>query len=134
MADKIKIGKMRIEPVFTVAAWEEIEERFGTLEASIDALKDKETWRQHTAEMTAILCNHGLRKLGKRPALTPENVMDMMLPMRARQIVDARNLCLAAIAEGSRTDAENEEDEEPVDVVLEELEKKTGAQSAKQGA
>ncbi len=131
MAEKVKIGKMRVEPVFTVAAWMDIEERFGSLGEAIDAMKENGKWIEATAAMTAILCNHGLRKMGKKSLLTQENVIELMRPV---QMVKARNLCLAAIAEGSKTETEEEDDEEPVDVVLEELQKKTDATSAPRDA
>jgi len=134
MAEKIKIGKMSVEPVFTVAAWMDIEERFGALGAAVDAMKEDGKWIEATAAMTAILCNQGLRKLGKKPALTQENVLNLMLTMKSAQMLKARNLCLAAIVEGSRTETEEDDDEEPVDVVLEELQKKTDAPSEPPGA
>lgn len=126
----IKIGRARFEPVFTVKAWIELEEKFGSLEKAIEEIKGKKTWISATAEMIAILCNQGIIREGKAGILTAEDVAERMRP---RQIIEARNACLAAIAEGSTVEHEEDEEDEPIDVVLAEIQKKREAGKRTEG-
>lgn len=124
MERTIRIGKREIKPLFDLAAWEMIEERFGELDAALSKLNDKENvkeCRKTTIALAAILCRNALEAQGETPDIT-EEMMRRAIPIK--RVGDVRLAVVMAINEGFESDYDPA-DEEPVDVVLEELAKKT---------
>lgn len=118
---RIQIGTMKIVPIFDVPAWEDVEERFGSLDAALDKLRAQKGWQRATIAMAAILCSRALDLTGGKP-IDEKACARMITP---RQAAGVRNACLMAISEGIRTEHRSEEDEnEPIDLVLREIEKK----------
>jgi hypothetical protein len=75
------------------------------------------------AKMVAILGNAGLEENDKDPDLTEKKVLRAMKP---GDLVKAMNACVEAMNEGMASEVmtEDKKEEGPVDVVLEEIEKK----------
>lgn len=70
--------------------------------------------------LTALLCNNALEARGEKPDVTEEQIKHGVPPKYLPQM---RLACVMAISKGMRSDYD-EADEEPVDVVLEEITKK----------
>ena len=118
---RIEIGMMKIMPIFDVPAWEDVEEKFGSLDAALEKLRAQKGWQRATIAMAAILCNRALELTGEK-LIDEKTCARLITPMQAAKV---RNACLMAISEGIRTEHRSEEDEnEPVDLVLREIEKK----------
>ena len=73
------------------------------------------------ARMVAIMGNAGLEENGQDPDLTEKKVMRAIKP---DEIGIAVNACLDAMAEGMASEIPEKKKTGPVDVVLEEIEKK----------
>lgn len=73
------------------------------------------------AKMVTILGNAGLEENGENPDLTEKKVLRAIKPDGIGIIV---NKCLDAMAEGMASEIPEKKKEGPVDVVLEEIEKK----------
>lgn len=106
---------------FDNKAWLAIEEEFGSLEAMYELMDGKEKPLYHTMRMTAIIVNAGERKAGRTPDITPEWLTENLSPKQLRK---ANTMAKAAIMEGWKREAE-EDDDVPVDVELEAIQKKT---------
>ena len=76
---------------------------------------------ESAAKLVRILGNAGLEETGKEPDLTDRKIMKMMKPI---DIVDAVNACLDAMNEGMESEIPEKEKEGPVDVTLEEMNRK----------
>ena len=123
--ETIRIGKREIKPLFDLAAWEMIEERFGDLDTALEKLNDKENakeCRRATIALAAILCANALEAKGEEADVT-EEAMRRAIPIK--RVGDVRLAVVLAINKGFESDYDPA-DEAPVDVVLEELAKKTG--------
>lgn len=72
-------------------------------------------------KMIQIMGNAGLEEIGEVPDLT---VKKILRGLRPSQIVDAVAACMDAMNEGMRSEIEVKKPEGPVDVVLEEINKK----------
>lgn len=117
----IQIGMMKIMPIFDIPAWEDIEERFGSLDEALEKLKGQKGWQRATISMTTILCNRTLDMAGEKP-LDEKTVARLMPP---RHAIEARTACILAIAAGLAMEHTGEpEENERVDLVLREIEKK----------
>ena len=83
---------------------------------------------QVLSKLTAILGNAGLEENGGTPDLTDKWVMRALRPT---QIVEAVNACATAMNEGMSSEIKEKEEKEegPVDVTLEEINKKKEADS-----
>lgn len=106
---------------FDNKAWLAIEEEFGSLEAMYELLDGKDKPLYHTVRMTAVIANAGERKAGRHADITPEWLTENLSPKQLRK---ANTMAKAAIMEGWKREAE-EDDDVPVDVELEAIQKKT---------
>lgn len=106
---------------FDNKAWLAIEEEFGSLEAMYELLDGKDKPLYHTVRMTAVIANAGERKAGRPADITPEWLTENLSPKQLRK---ANTMAKAAIMEGWKREAE-EDDDVPVDVELEAIQKKT---------
>ena len=106
---------------FDNKAWLAIEEEFGSLEAMYELLDGKDKPLYHTVRMTAVIANAGERKAGRPADITPEWLTENLSPKQLRK---ANTMAKAAIMEGWNREAE-EDDDVPVDVELEAIQKKT---------
>jgi hypothetical protein len=75
------------------------------------------------AKMIRILGNAGLEESGEKPDLTDRKVLRAMRPT---DLAEAVNACVAAMNEGMASEVieADDQDQGPVDVVLEEMKKK----------
>lgn len=118
---RIRIGMMEIMPIFDMPAWDDVEEKFGSLDEALEKLKAEKGWRRATITMATILCNRALDLAGDKP-LEERYVTRMMVN---RDSYSVRTACLMAITEGLRTEHKGEPKEnERIDLVLREIEKK----------
>ena len=104
------------DAVFGIKKDEEDEEsqvRFGVI---TDAEKTKKL-----GTLIRILGNAGLEEAGEQADLTNKKVMRAMKPS---DMIEAINACMDAMNEGMASEVPERKKEGPVDVVLEEIEKK----------
>ena len=73
------------------------------------------------AKLIRILGNAGLEEAEREADLTDKKVLRSLRPM---ELTDAINACVAAMSEGMESEIPDKKKEGPVDVVLEEIEKK----------
>ena len=73
------------------------------------------------AKLIRILGNAGLEEAEKEADLNDKKVLRSLRPM---DLTDAINACVAAMSEGMESEIKEEKKDEPVDVVLEEIERK----------
>lgn len=78
------------------------------------------------ARLVRILGNAGLEENGEAPDLTDKWVMRALRPA---ELAEAVNACLAAMNEGMASEIPDKKKEGPVDVTLEEMNKKKEAES-----
>ena len=110
---------------FDLRAWLEIEEAFGNLGAMLEALDKGTRPMRASLRVCAILARAGARHAGE-PDAPDEGWMEAHLsPRQANRLI---SLARAAIVLGLRREDVEQEDED-VDVVAEELQKKTDAPS-----
>lgn len=107
---------------FDNGAWLAIEEEFGSLETMYELMDGKDKPLFHTMRMTAIIANAGERKAGRKPDITPEWLTENLTP---KQIRAANTMAKLAIMEGWKRDNVDEDEDGPVDVELENIQKKT---------
>ena len=120
---KIRFGRREVAPLFDLVAWEAIEEEFDDLNKAFKALgaeADAAERRKTTLSLAVILCNNRLEAEGKMPDIT---LKEMTRGVPPKRLPDVRLEVIEAINRGMRSDYD-EADEEPVDVVLEEIAKK----------
>lgn len=117
---RIRIGTMEIVPIFDIPAWEDVEEKFGSLDEAIDKLRAKKGWQRATVSMATILCNRALDLAGEKTM--DERYVARMLPFRDAYSV--RTACILAITEGLMTEHKGEAENERIDLVLQAIEKK----------
>ena len=118
LAKKGEAGR-DILPVLNTASLVELDDEFGGVNQTIDALRADKGWRKATVKVATILCNEGLVDMGEEPVLKYEDVLRMIEPT---QIARAGLACLEAIAKGMHM--EHVVKTGPRDPVLEEIEKK----------
>lgn len=82
----------------------------------------------YVAKLIRILGNAGLEEDGQEPDLTEKSILRALKP---KDLADAVNLCMEAMNEGMRSEIpdKKEENKGPVDVTLEEIEKKKERES-----
>lgn len=73
------------------------------------------------AKLVKVLGNAGLEEAGENPDLTEKKILRAIKPS---QIVDLVNACAKAIEEGLESEIPEQNSDEPVDVTLEQLNKK----------
>lgn len=108
---------------FDNKAWLAIEDEFGSLESMYDLMDGKDKPLEHTLRMTAIIANAGARAAGTEGGVTPEWLTEKMTPKQLRK---ANTMAKAAIMAGWKRDNMDEDEEGPIDVELEAIQKKTG--------
>jgi len=116
------VGGRELTMRFDLKAWTEIDETFGSLEDMRKKTGGKEKPMVHSLQMTAIMANAGERYAGRQPDMTPEWLQEHLTPKQAQL---ANSLAKLAIAAGMKRENVNDEDDGPVDVVAEEIQKKT---------
>lgn len=77
-------------------------------------------------KLIRILGNAGLEDRGEQPDLTDKKILKALRP---GEIVEAINACMEAMAEGMASEITEKGTNEPVDVTLEELNKKKETES-----
>lgn len=108
---------------FDTAAWLELEEEFGSLEKMQEALSSDDRPMHVNLKLAAITARCGAKHAGEKPDMTWEWMRDNLTPKQARR---ANTLAKLAVAEGLKREDMDDEDE-AVDVVAEEIQKKTEA-------
>lgn len=108
---------------FDTAAWMELEEEFGSLEKMQEALSNDERPMHVNLKLAAITARCGAKHAGEKPEMTWEWLRDNLTPKQARR---ANTLAKLAVADGLKRENMDDEDE-AVDVVAEEIQKKTEA-------
>ena len=106
---------------FDTAAWIELEKEFGSLEKMQEALSNDERPMHINLKLAAITARCGAKHAGEKPDMTWEWLRDNLTPKQARR---ANTLAKLAVAEGLKRENMDGEDE-AVDVVAEEIQKKT---------
>ena len=106
---------------FDTAAWMELEEEFGSLEKMQEALSNDERPMHVNLKLAAITARCGAKHAGEKPEMTWEWLRDNLTPKQARR---ANTLAKLAVADGLKRENMDDEDE-AVDVVAEEIQKKT---------
>ena len=125
--------------VYTTWEMKQIQEELGPLGKAIKLVMgrnpdDKEDTSKYAsaehlgaaAKLIRILGNAGLEEAGEAPDLTDKKVMRAMKPS---EISDIINACMDTMAEGMASEIPEKTQEGPVDVVLEEIEKKKDRES-----
>ena len=107
---------------FDTAAWLELEEEFGSLQQMYELLEGDRAPMTVNLKVAAITARCGAKHAGEKADITWEWLRDNLTPKQARK---ANTLAKIAMAEGMKREEMDDEDE-AVDVVAEELQKKTG--------
>ncbi|MBQ1364337.1 MAG: hypothetical protein IIY60_00860 [Clostridia bacterium] len=120
--------------VYTTWEMKEIQEELGPLSKAIRTVlgrnpEDEEDTSlygsaEHLKAMAAlirILGNAGLEEAGENPDLTDKKVLRALKPA---EMINAINACMEAMNEGMSSEIPQKKKTGPVDVVLEEIEKK----------
>lgn len=107
---------------FDTAAWMELEEEFGSMEKMREQLETNIKPLHVSLKLAAITARCGAKHAGEKPDMTWEWMRDNLTPKQARR---ANTLAKLAVAEGLKRENMDDEDE-AVDVVAEEIQKKTG--------
>ena len=135
----ITLKGREIPLLYTTYEMKEIQEEIAPLSRAIslvtgrnpDDEEDRSLYggAQHleaAAKLIRILGNAGLEEAGEAPDLTDKKVMRAMKPS---EISDIINACMDTMAEGMASEIPEKTQEGPVDVVLEEIEKKKDRES-----
>lgn len=130
----INLKGREIPLLFTTLEMKEIQEQIAPMAKAIDMAlgRNKENPEDKSgfgsaeqldtaAKMIVILGNAGLEENGEKPDLTYRKVMRSMNPVEVPGAVTA---CMEAISEGMESEHPGKEHKGPVDVTLEEIEKK----------
>lgn len=123
MDSKIRFGRRQVEPLFDLVAWERIEEAFGSIDAAFEQIAaeaEPTTRRKATLQLAVILCNNRLDAQGEEMDVT---IKEMTRGVPPKHMTTVRMQVIAAINKGLHSDYDPADDE-PVDVVLEEIAKK----------
>ena len=118
LAKKGEAGR-DILPVLNTASLIELDDEFGGVSPTIDALRADKGWRKATVKVATILCNEALVQMGEEPNLKYEEMLRMIEPTH---LPAAGMACLQAIIKGMHM--EHKIQTAPRDPVLEEIEKK----------
>ena len=120
--------------IYTVWEMKEVQEELGPLSKAIRLVlgrnpdDENDTSRYGGAEhlkaaaaLIRILGNAGLEEAGENPDLTNKKILRAMRPA---ELIEAINRCMDAMNEGMASEIPEKAKEGPVDVVLEEIERK----------
>ena len=130
----ITLKGREIPLIYTVYEMKQIQEEIAPLDRAISLVMgrnpdDKEDTSgygsaQHletAAKLIRILGNAGLEEAGDNPDLTEKKIMRAMIPA---DLMMAISTCMDTMAEGMASEIPEKKKEGPVDVVLEEINKK----------
>ncbi len=130
----ITLKGREIPLVYTVYEMKQIQEEIGPLGKAIDTIlgrnpENKEDMSRFggadqigaVAKAIRILGNAGLEEAGQEPDLTDKQVMRSLKPSELLFMI---NSCMDAMNEGMASEIPEKEEEGPVDVTLEEMNKK----------
>lgn len=115
------VREKQLRMYFDLKAWLEAEEAFGSLEDMYKQLEEGKAPMRNTLTLAAITANAGARHEGREPDVTLEWLQENLSPKQAKAI---NTMAKIAVVEGMKRETADDEDE-PVDVVAEELQKKT---------
>ena len=130
----IKLKGRKIPLIFTVLEMKQMQEEIapiGELNNEIFAInpedptdRSKYGSPEHltaVAKMIRIMGNAGLEEEGQEPDLTEKEIMRALKPV---DLVRAMNACMTVMTESMESEIPEEKSNEPVDVTLEEINKK----------
>lgn len=130
----ITLKGREIPLLYTVYEMKLIQEEIGPLDSFsymiLGRNKDNEEDRsgfgkpehlEAVAKLVSILGNAGLEESGSAPDLTAKKVLRSIKP---GQFSDIMSACMQAMHEGMESEIKDERENEPKDVILEELERK----------
>jgi len=130
----ITLKGREIPLVYTVWEMKEIQEELGPLSTAIRLVlgrnpEDPEDTSKYgsaehlkaAASLIRILGNAGLEEAGGNPDLTNKKILRALRPS---ELIEAINECINAMNEGMASEIPEKPKEGPVDVVLEEIERK----------
>ncbi|MBP3657581.1 MAG: hypothetical protein J6K32_12940 [Clostridia bacterium] len=135
MDTDIRIGARRITPLFDLVAWRAIEEEMGDIHKLLEQLdsEDSAIRRKATISAARILANNAIEaRMERAQEIGVKMTDEERRPITERQleratppkrVPDLRHVVILAINKGMKCDYDAA-DEEPVDVVLEEIAKK----------
>lgn len=106
---------------FDLQAWLDAEEAYGSLEEMYKQLEEGKAPMRNALTLAAITANAGARHAGREPDVTTEWLMENLSPKQARAI---NTMAKIAVIKGMKRETADDEDD-AVDVVAEELQKKT---------
>lgn len=123
---KTKIAGREIPLLFDMVSWSQMDAEVCQLFRIKEVLGFKSEEKTSTnlkdlISITRILGNEGLEEAGEKPDLTDQWLLKNIRP---RQMAEIRMAIIAAIDEGMGTETEEKKDDEPRDLVLEEINKK----------
>lgn len=121
----IKVEGRELPLFFDVQAWLDVEKRFGCLSEMNRRISDGEKPMDACMELLAATANAGARKHGEKADYSAQWFIDRLTPKRASAAATAAK---QAFVDGmARDEVENEEAD--VDVVAQEIQKKTDAEA-----
>lgn len=127
---RMKVGERNVQLRFDVQAWLEVEEAFGSLDAMIRRMDEGERPMEAALTLAAIEINAHERHAGGTPDATVEWLRASLAPKEAAMLTARAKL---ALTEGMRRE-HAEDDDEDVDLVAREIEKKTEKASGQESA
>ena len=135
----ITLKGREIPLLYTVWEMKEIQEDLGPLSKAIRLAMGRnpedadDTSKYGSAEhlkaaasLIRILGNAGLEEAGENPDLTNKKILRSLKPS---ELIEAINECMNAMTDGMASEIPAKEDEGPVDVTLEEMNKKKERES-----
>ena len=130
----ITLKGREIPLIYTTWEMKQIQEELGPLSRAISLVMgrnpdDKEDMSRYgsaehlgaAAKLIRILGNAGLEEAGEAPDLSDKKVLRALKPA---DLITAVNACMDAMADGMKSEIPEKEEEGPVDVTLEEINKK----------
>lgn len=122
----VNLNGREIPLIYTVYEMKQIQEQISPLDKYIEIMSGKRGFAnvEHLeclAKTIVIMGNAGLEEAGEEPNLTEKKVMRALKP---KMIAESVSLCMDAMAEGMQSEIPEKKKDGPVDVVLEEMEKK----------
>lgn len=122
---KMKAAGRELHFAFDLQAWYDVEKAFGSMTEMNRRFDEQDRPMEAGLELAAIAVRAGARASGEEPA-TIEWLRENLSPRKA---ATACGLAKAAFIKGMSREDDEDEDEAAVDVVAEELQKKTNENS-----
>ena len=120
MSLEMKVGERTLRFRFTVRAWLEIEEKVGSLSKLFKRFEEDDRPLAASIALAAACATAGEKHAGGSETITEEYLIESLSP---KQMKNANALARRALTVGMHRETA-EQDDEPVDAVLEELKKK----------